>query len=272
MDKEIGVVVSTIGRRSLATLISSVPDEYPVRVAWQSSDPMPDEHSFAGRDIEFVLSRGGVSAGRNDAIRTVTSVSWLLFPNDDTIYPVDFFRELRSWLDTLPPRHIGVFGLTDVDGRERLGIRRWSQPTTEALRVLQCAHEPRLVVPLSLVLDVGVFNADIGVGSSGDLQSGEGSDLVARAIRAGYSVVDAPPHLHALEERQEVGIRLAEKRSRYLPGAAWVLGAHPWLPGRRRALLRLVVGGVRRSGDLSIVWRGLRAYRKGLRDANSTRS
>lgn len=270
----LGVAVSTAGRRDLAPLLQSVPPGVPVTVAWQCADDPPPLFRSDGERLRVVRSSGGVSQGRNDAVAELGEVDYLLFPNDDTFYPDGFFDRVEDGLVDVGEPTVGLFDLQDVEGGRRVGIERWGEVSGgDSLRVLRCAHEPRLVVERRFFLRVGGFDTRLGVGSSSILQAGEGADLVAKAVISGARVRDLAADICALElPRQREGEQFAQKRAKYLPGAAWVLGAHPRLHGRTRALARLTIGAVLRSRDARVIWLALEGYRRGCADARRTDS
>ena len=270
----VGVAVSTIGRRDLSPLLQSVPSSIPIAVAWQCTDEAPPLFRSDGQRLNIVRSSGGVSRGRNDAVAELPAVDYLLFPNDDTFYPHGFFDRLQSGLVAAGRPIVGLFDLQDVEGGRRVGIARWSEVRGgDALRVLRCAHEPRLVVERDFFGRVGGFDARLGVGSSGILQAGEGADLVAKAVVAGAAVRDLAPDICAYElPRRRDGQDFVKKRAKYLPGAAWVLGAHPQLRGTLRAFTRLTGGAMLRSRDARVVALAFDGYRRGRADAHRTDS
>jgi hypothetical protein len=129
-----------------------------------------------------------------------------------------------------------------------------------------------MVVRASTFTALDGFDERIGVGSLGVFQSGEGSDLVARAVHAGARIVDLSRSVSAGEAAQESGGELKAKRWRYAPGAAFVLGKNSHLSGRNRAFARMLLGVAYRQRSLLPIMSVVRAFREGHRAARRINS
>lgn len=239
-------------------------------MSWQGVAPPSSDllSVFDERKVRLSMSVGGASRGRNTAVTSLKDdVDLLLFPNDDTVYPPEFWGRLSEL--GCERFDLGLFSLRnseDSSRPSRKGLSAWDgRPLRITRSVLTCAHEPGIVVRRDIFLDAGGFDERIGVGSSTFIQSGEGSELLARLLRRGADVVDLSNVLWATELEQEDGDLLVHKRRRYAAGPAFVLGRHTWLPLAHVVLLRVLFATTVRTG-----WRGgfavVRGYRAGRRN------
>lgn len=189
--------------------------------------------------------------GRNAAVSNLGGeVDLLMFPNDDTVYSDAFWAAFSS-ID-FSNVDAGLFALRHSkfeDSPSRRGLRTWNGSKIGLTRsVLTAAHEPGMIVRYQAFRTVSGFDERIGVGSPTFIQSGEGSDLLARLLLKGCRVRDLSGELWASESDQERGDLLVAKRLRYAAGPGYVLGRHRWLPCSTLVLLRVIFGASLRCG------------------------
>lgn len=220
------------------------------------------------RSVRFTRSFGGASNGRNDAFRQMSDdMEYLLFPNDDTYYPDGFFAALESLLSERPD--VGLFPVVSDLGCVRAGLSSWGNfEGPLARRVLTCSHEPGMLVQANIFRALCGFEATIGVGSSGIVQSGEGSEFIARVLRSGYRVADFSGGLFARESIQESGKELVRKKRKYASGGAYVVGRHRWMAGSNRALFRMIVSHSLKMSGIAVIVDMVKAYMIGVGDAS----
>ncbi len=134
------------------------------------------------RALEFSFfvcrtEKRGLSRGRNEIIKnSPKTATHFLFPNDTSVFDDNFVHEVRAqskdiqvtvlgYLESGRPRYLFPAGLTGLN-RENVWL------------VLEGA-----VVISKDILEAGLgFDENLGVGSDGPFQSGEGSDLLLRTL------------------------------------------------------------------------------------------
>jgi glycosyltransferase involved in cell wall biosynthesis len=202
----LGVVVTTIGRiESLERLFRSIADQTvqcdSFTVADQSRGDLVRQLVEAWRDvlpISVVTSEGGIAAGRNAALSALGDVEIVAFPDDDVWYaPKTLEMVTRVFRESSASIVSGR--LVAPDGSPVRLAWRDSAGQLNKRTVWTSLIEPTMFCRRGLFDEVGAFNPQLGTGSPTPWQSGEGTDLVLRALNAGH-VVQYDPIITVFED------------------------------------------------------------------------
>lgn len=251
-DLRIAVVVSTVGRdvAALDRLLESLErQEHPaaeIVVADQSGSHRVATMlaAWAGRlPVRRVVSTRGLSVGRNDAIRALGDDLHMVAVTDDdcTYEPGTLASAARVF------RHTGC-GVLCGALKSSQGDRVRSEDVPFALdrrTVWTHAIEPATFVGREVFEDVGLFDVALGVGSPGPWQSGEGTELLLRAMGAGHVLqYDGAVRVHECSQVLSDDERLSKAR-RYARGTGRVIRRHYGPLEQARVILRplLAAGG-----------------------------
>jgi glycosyltransferase involved in cell wall biosynthesis len=177
----------------------------------------------------------GASAGRNLGIRSCTG-DVVGFPDDDCVYPPETLATLVGLLACAPGVDIVAGRLVGSEGLSRLSF----PPMPSVLHrrnVWSCAIEATTFLRRAVLRNVGAFDEDLGVGSSGPWQSGEGTDLILRALAAGHRALYTPEiSIRELGPPPDLAsAAYAAKARRYARGTGRVFRKHPYTPWERAA-------------------------------------
>jgi hypothetical protein len=254
----LGLAITTIGRPCLGKLLMSAasstrpPDA--VAIANQAGrDLLIDEGAYPF-PVRVVPSSGGVSIGRNDAVRALRpDIEIIGFPNDTSTYRRDSLeRAIVAFSDGNNPDAVAG-NLIDGDGSRRDALPSNGEPLDRA--TVWRAIEPAYFLRRSSLEGVGGFRPDLGTGSSGPWQSGEGTDLLLRLMAKGgvilsmpELIVEGPGGRHLLSVDEWVA-----KNRRYARGTGYVYRIHRYpLPDRLKTLLGPLVLATRHDAELSV--------------------
>ncbi len=242
MSLTLGVAITTVGRPALQRLLESLAASTylptAVAVANQSGRDLPVRPVGWPFPVLVTPSRGGASRGRNEAVSLLPSdVDLLWFPNDDSHVAPETLGEVAAAFES-PARPAAVAGaLVDPAGA------RFPMPqsgTTMDRWTVWRAIEPTTFVRRDVFERVGGFREDIGTGSPGLWQSGEGTDLLLRVLATGGTVL-SQPEIEVLgpgERRDLSDTALARKHRGYARGTGFVYRVHDY-PLRRKLLTLL---------------------------------
>ena len=254
---DLGLAITTIGRPAIRDLLRSAAESTcppsAVAIADQSGRNLkvePEDYPFS---VRTVASRGGISAGRNDAMKLLPpNVRIIGFPNDDSAYPptslqsvVACFEE-SNWPDavacSLVERSVHRYALPP-DGTRLDRSTVWR------------AVEPALFVLRESIVNVGGFRIDIGSGAASPWQSGEGTDLLLRLIADSGRII-SQPSIEVIgpgERRQLTTKKWISKQYNYARGTGYVYRIHPYPPYVRiRIVLSPFVRAVDRDAKLPV--------------------
>jgi GT2 family glycosyltransferase len=185
------LVVATVGRTDeLARLLDSIAaQEYHrlrVIVVDQNADGRVAE-LIAGRNpVEHVRSERGLSRARNAAL-PLLEADLVAFPDDDCVYPLGLLGKVAA----------GLAGDPSLDGlagraEDELGASSASWKTDVAILTLDNlwnrANAATIFLRRALVERVGNFDERLGLGSGEPWSSGEETDYLIRAVRAGAKI------------------------------------------------------------------------------------
>lgn len=197
----IGLVCSTIGRpQGVDDLLRSihrqtrVPEQVVVVDQSQGDEVMRVVKTWEGRVpvLRVACPRRGLSYGRNVGIAALEPVDVVGFPDDDCVYASQLLERLDRAF-TADGTLAGVCGrlISKGAGGSRMrsvGSRRALDRST----VWTLAIEPAMFVRSSILRQVGLFDETLGTGGPTRWQSGEGTELLIRALDAGLRIEHHP--------------------------------------------------------------------------------
>ncbi|WP_158673877.1 glycosyltransferase family 2 protein [Streptomyces klenkii] len=202
----VGIVVSTIGRpTSLQRLFASLEAQtFPVNtlvVADQSStmETTSVAEAWASRlPLTVVPSRGGLSQGRNDGLAALPPCDIVAFPDDDCWYAPN---TVANAVEEIMTGCMMVSGRLVTPGDMKPSrVRFGSQPLTLGRRSIWThAVEAACFFRQEVFETYGVFNTELGVGCPTPWQSGEGTELLWRALNNG-ALLGYSPRITVFEE------------------------------------------------------------------------
>jgi GT2 family glycosyltransferase len=198
------------------------------------------EAVFAGRDLDIVRleSEHGLSRARNVGLASVAA-DIVAFPDDDCEYPPGLLESVAERLGSDP-------ALDGLAGRAE-DVRGSSSPSWEADLALLTddnlwnrANAATIFLRRSLVERVGVFDERLGLGSSEPWSSGEETDYLIRAVRAGARI-EYDPSLVVLHD-----VRVDDARIGFRDGASvgYLLRKHRYAPRVLARMMLRPLGGV----------------------------
>jgi glycosyltransferase involved in cell wall biosynthesis len=279
---DLSLVVSTIGRpeslRRLLTSLEAWAEHLEVIVVDQSADGAC-RRLADGWDgdlqVRGTTSARGVSLGRNTGAREATG-RWVSFPDDDAWYAADTVQQFLR-LASAPTAPDILAGIQHTaDGRPSmlryLPERARVTPTNLHRTIIESA----LFVRCEVFAELGGFDETIGVGSAGPYQSGEGADVVLRALDAGF-VVRYEPSLVILQNdpRDDPTEKFVEKMAGYGAGfgythrrrhqPAWLFAGLTARKAAGATVRRLRGQRILASADVAFLRSAYRGYRDGGR-------
>jgi hypothetical protein len=223
----VGVVVTTIGRwEAVERLLASISATTPVAIANQSGEPAPASIARSGL-VEIVTSWGGISRGRNDAMKLLKGETEIMaFPNDHSQFQEDTIPcAISHFTNEDPPGAVAGSLLEPTGIRFRVPKAGTSLTDWTVWRAI----EPAMFIASHLA-ETMKFREDLGTGSSSPWQAGEGTDLLLRIMHAGYRVVAAPDVIVRSdgERRQLTPDEWRVKLRSYARGTGYVLRLHDY--------------------------------------------
>lgn len=171
--------------------------------------------------VSIIRSKPGLSRARNRGLRSARG-SIIGFPDDDCWYPPDLLgRVLEVFGNCDADVLCGRF--CDEDGREE---RAWPRAARKVgyLNVWRCAISFTIFARRRVFDTVPSFDEELGVGAGTIYGSGEETDFLIRALRAGHDVAYTPDLLvfHPVKTATYDADTLKRTRS-YSPGFGRVL-------------------------------------------------
>jgi glycosyltransferase involved in cell wall biosynthesis len=267
----IGLVCPTIGRpRGIDDLLRSIHAQrrLPAHVVISDQSEGDEVRAVVERWAERVpvlhvrCPGQGISFARNVGLGSLEAVDVIGFPDDDCVYPEQLLERIdRAFVadDALA----GVCGRLVSKGAG--GTRMGSAATRQALdrsTVWKLAIEPAMFLRPRVLEQVGVFDETLGVGGPTRWQSGEGTELLIRALDAGLRI-EHHPDLLVEEIDPRVFLTRDEylgKTRRYARGTGRVYRMHyPW-SARVRVVARPVGGALLAFAKRDLA--GVRRYRQ----------
>ena len=197
-------------------------------------------------------SEPGLSRARNVALAHVTA-DLVGFPDDDCAYPADLLERIAG-------RLLEDHGLDGLTGRAAdahgIGSGRWPAarcPVTPAT-VWNRVNSHTLFLRRDVVERVGRFDESLGLGSGRPWHSGEETDFVVRALRAGARIEYDPSVVIVHPQRRPAPAELRALGARDGASVGFILRKHGY---PIRTVVRMLIrplGGVTVSlarGDLT---------------------
>jgi GT2 family glycosyltransferase len=191
------LVVATVGRvRELDRLLASLERQthtlFRVLLVDQNGDDRLDPVLAArtGLDLVHLRSERGLAHARNQAF-PMLEAGLVAFPDDDCLYAEDLLERVARSLEADPDLD-GLSGrVVTADGA---ASRSWK---TEAATLTDDnlwnrAASGAIFLRRELVVSVGPFDEQLGLGSGTPWSSGEEIDLLIRAVRAGARIAYEP--------------------------------------------------------------------------------
>lgn len=147
--------------------------------------------SLPGEVIHLRVPRVGTSEARNIGAAQATG-EIITFPDDDCWYPAGVLALVQAILEK-HPEFDGLTGRTiGEDGGKGNGRFAGDQTLVTVHNVWTTAIAFTIFLRMATWRSVGGFDPELGTGSKTPRQSGEDTDLVIRAIRAGARIWFTP--------------------------------------------------------------------------------
>ena len=246
------LIVSTKGRQhQLYKLVETLNEQtfrdFEVIIVEQNERPLLEDileqgWTFPTRHLHTPTQQGA-SRGRNHGL-TFSQAEFVLFPDDDCWYPPTFLErglgELRRRnLDALTGRPTNEEGQT-IDGRYEMTAQTITRGNVWTTQIEWLAFWRR-----ELLLQIGAFDEQVGVGASTPWQSAEGQDLMLRMLAAGARCWYDPTlngHDAGIDRRYADDAFIAKAR-RYGRGMGFVMRKHRLGAGTPASFLVRSIGG-----------------------------
>jgi glycosyltransferase involved in cell wall biosynthesis len=246
------LIVSTKGRQhQLYKLFETLGDQtfrhFEVIIVEQNERPMLEKilaQSWAFRIRHLhTPDQQGISRGRNHGM-ALSRAEFLLFPDDDCWYPPSFLERAlsemrRRNLDALAGRPTNEQGQT-IDGRYELTAQTITRTNVWTTQIEWLAFWRR-----EMLIQVGGFDEQVGVGAPTPWQSAEGQDLMLRVLDAGARCwYDPTLNGHdAGTDRRHADDALVAKARKYGRGMGYVMRKHRLGVGTPARFLVRSIGG-----------------------------
>ncbi|WP_338825130.1 hypothetical protein MHOCP_06890 [Moorella humiferrea] len=231
---KISLVLATVNRttelkRFLASLQSQSYRNYELIVVDQNPDTRLEPILTVYSDsfpIIHVRSEKGLSRARNIGLRYVRG-DIVAFPDDDCWYSPDilervvsFFKENKKW-DGLVGRSVDANGQTTAG---RFDLRSGS---INKYNVWKRGISFSIFLRYKVVDTAGVFDEDLGAGAGTSWGSGEETDYLIRALKAGFKLFYDPSltvgHANPVADYT---VETINRALNYGAGMGWVLRKH----------------------------------------------
>jgi glycosyltransferase involved in cell wall biosynthesis len=184
--KNIGFIVTTLGRieplkKLLSSLVNQITSEDSIVIIAQDNEIEVKAliQDFNYLPIKYSTSGRGASLGRNVGVKILKPKDQiLLFPNDTTSFPDGIISQIRPVVSA-PEFKLGAMTVIDDLGP----IFELPPPGTTLDKInVWRVIEHGLLIRRNLFEELGGYNQNIGSGTNTPWQSGEGTDLILRAL------------------------------------------------------------------------------------------
>ena len=251
----LSLVLCTVGRemelrRFLLSLSLQTGADWQLYVVDQNSDPSSVDGALGllGRDAAVVLLRQGpgASKARNAGLHLVRRAGWVLFPDDDSLFPhPTTLSRMEATLDRVPERVGAVcFRVALGYGPEACDIAAHVFRIRRVSSIHHvCLGAAGMAVRAEALREIGGFDTQFGPGS--EYAGGEDLDVAMRLIRSGWEVwgATAPCIAHpALPDRA--------KLAAYTESRGALMRKHRAVTWLLVDMLRMAKNGIV-SGDIS---------------------
>lgn len=243
----VSVIVPTIGRVvGLETLLHSLANQtlapFEVLVTDQSEGFRVQALLEEWRNripVRRLTSKRGASAGRNAGINALSDTDIVLFTDDDCWLEPHMLQLMASRLAGAP--WDGITGRADSALGQRAEFGR-EQVRLDKRSVWTHAVEAAMFLPKYVLDDIGGFDESLGVGAGTRWESGEGTDLLLRGLKAGYRFAYFPDVVVHEEGAAPSARELRRKTRLYGRGTGRVYRMHYSKWDRLRVVVRPVAG------------------------------
>ena len=231
------LVISTLGRvdelaRMLGSLVSRA-ESIEVIVIDQNEDERLApviEHFKPLLDLRCAKASRGLSRARNVGI-ALSRGEIVAFPDDDCEYLDSSLLAVTAAFSRDPTVGIVSGQLTPEKGGQSSGQARRPRLRVNRWNVWRLCSSATIFVDRSVFARVGGFDEELGLGSNGPWQSGEETDFLLRALRAGVEIrYDGEVRIVHPETPNKSDPAYAWRAHAYGMGMAEVLRryAYPW--------------------------------------------
>jgi glycosyltransferase involved in cell wall biosynthesis len=237
------LVVATLGRAGeLDSLLASLEQQTHKTVRVIVVDQNEDDRAAAvldrhpGVNALRLRSAPGLSRARNVALPQL-SADIVAFPDDDCSYPPDLLERVADRFAERPD----LDGLTgraaDADGT---GSPRWPSVASPVTRttVWNRVNSHTLFLRRDVVARTGLFDESLGLGSGRRWHSGEETDFVVGALRAGARIEYDPSFVVVHPYRRPAAADLRALGARDGASVGYILRKRGYPP---RAVARMLV-------------------------------
>lgn len=255
-DQRIAVVVPTIGRPALLDrLMESISMQTLAAAEVIVIDQSEDDRTRAVVEswrpripVRRLTSVRGISVGLNTGIAALGDHDVVGIACDDTYYAPDAFAHAAKAL-TADTALGAVSGrLLGVAGRPAQLQSFADRPMLlDDRSVWTSAIEATCFYRAGFLRDVGVFDEELGAGAASPWQSGEGTDLLLRGLKAGWPIA-YDPRIVIFEDNPDDPARSTRaariKARRSARGTGRVFRRHHGLGRQLRVVIRPLGGAV----------------------------
>ncbi len=173
-----------LGRYLLPSLDSALAAGHPVFVVDQSVDDSTERLVRGVPGVHYLRSEPGISRARNAAI-VATDTPIVAFTDDDVTLVDGWLDSIAGLFDANPDAGVVCGRGVRSDGSELPGVHagtyRWPK------NPFGLGHGFNIAFRRAVFEEVGLFDEELGGGAP--YASGEDTDMVYRAMRAGWTVV-----------------------------------------------------------------------------------
>jgi glycosyltransferase involved in cell wall biosynthesis len=242
------LVVATVDRtaepeRLLASLERQTHSAFRIVLVDQNDDERLAEliHRHPTLEIEHMHAKRGLSRARNAGLARL-SADVIAFPDDDCMYPDDLLERVAHRF-AADPSLGGLTGrVADLTGR---ASQSWPLSPSELTRenMWNRAISFTIFLRASVVVAVGRFDEELGLGSGRAWSSGEETEYLVRAVDAGARIEYDPELLVPHDEKTYSPAALRSAGVREGASVGYILRKHRYPPVTVARMLIRPAGG-----------------------------
>jgi glycosyltransferase involved in cell wall biosynthesis len=242
------LVVATVDRtaepeRLLASLERQTHSAFRIVLVDQNDDERLAEliRRHPTLEIEHVHAKRGLSRARNAGLARL-SADVIAFPDDDCMYPDDLLERVAHRF-AADPSLGGLTGrVADLTGR---ASQSWPLSPSELTRenMWNRAISFTIFLRASVVVAVGRFDEELGLGSGRAWSSGEETEYLVRAVDAGARIEYDPELLVPHDEKTYSPTALRSAGVREGASVGYILRKHRYPPVTVARMLIRPAGG-----------------------------
>ena len=200
------LIIGTLNRKEalescLSSIMYQTNQDFEVIIIDQSDNTETEQYVRSLKNIKILYKHveyKGLSRARNDAL-ALASGEYFCLMDDDAYYKSDYLDVANKWLS--PRTVLSGYIFDTIKQSDFVNYKKKYNGYELTLRMItRLCPSAGLVLPMSLVKDVGLFDESFGVGSK--YGAGEETDLLLRGFRNGYKV----KYIQNLELRHPVPI------------------------------------------------------------------